>query len=244
MRHALHVPVHRRATTVPIVAAAALALVAVAAPASAHVGVSSPDAAREGYGKIVFRVPTESDTADTTKLVITLPADTPFLHLSAQPKPGWKVSVQEGTLPKPVEVEGTEITKAVRTVTWTAEGDGIAPGEFDEFALSGGPFPDADTVRFDAEQTYSDGEVVDWDQVPQGEEEPEKPAPTLTLLPAAAGGHGAHGAHGATPRNDEDTSAGDTGDRTDTIGRVLGGAALVVALLALAGVVRQGRRRA
>jgi uncharacterized protein len=233
----------RRAPLRLAATASALLLVAVASPASAHVGVSSPDAARDGYGKIVFRVPTESDTADTTKLVVTLPADTPFLHLTAQPKPGWKVSMQEGRLPEPVDVDGTEITRAVRTVTWTAEGDGIAPGEFDEFALSGGPFPDADTVRFAAEQTYSDGEVVDWDQVPQGEEEPERPAPSLTLLAAAEGGHGAHGASHAAD-DTEQVSATTAAAGSDTLSRVLAGAALVVALLALVGVVRQGRRRA
>lgn len=221
----------------------AVAVLALAGPASAHVSVSSPDAAREGYGKVVFRVPTESDTADTTKLVVTLPADTPFLHLTAQPKPGWKVSMQEGPLPEPVEVDGTEITEAVRTVTWTAEGAGIAPGEFDEFALSGGPFPDADSVRFAAEQTYDDGEVVDWDQVQQGDEEPEKPAPTLTLLAAPADGHGS-GGHGAGADTDEASSASDAQEGSDTLSRVLSAAALAVAALALLGVVRQDRRRA
>lgn len=229
-----------RLTAAPLLTAAVLAL---AGPASAHVSVSSPDAAREGYGKVVFRVPTESDTADTTKLVVTLPADTPFLHLTAQPKPGWKVSMQEGTLPEPVEVDGTEITEAVRTVTWTAEGDGIAPGEFDEFALSGGPFPDADAVRFAAEQTYDDGEVVDWDQVQQGDEEPEKPAPTLTLLAASADAHGS-GGHGAGADTDEASSASDDQGGPDTWSRVLSAAALAVAALALLGVVRQDRRRA
>lgn len=230
-----------RLTAAPLLTAAAV--LALAGPASAHVSVSSPDAAREGYGKVVFRVPTESDTADTTKLVVTLPADTPFLHLTAQPKPGWKVSMQEGTLPEPVEVDGTEITEAVRTVTWTAEGDGIGPGEFDEFALSGGPFPDADSVRFAAEQTYDDGEVVDWDQVQQGDEEPEKPAPTLTLLAASADAHGS-GGHGAGADTDEASSASDDQGGSDTWSRVLSAAALAVAALALLGVVRQDRRRA
>ncbi len=212
---------------------------AVAGPAAAHVSVSSPDAARDGYGKVVFRVPTESDTASTTKLVVTLPADTPFLHLTAQPKPGWSVSMQEGRLPEPVEVDGTEVTEAVRTVTWTSDGDGIAPGEFDEFALSGGPFPDADSVTFSAEQTYDDGEVVAWDQLQQGDEEPEKPAPVLALQASSADGHGAHG--GDATEASSTTSEGDGGD---SVALVLSAAALLVAVVALLGVVRQGRRRA
>lgn len=230
-----------RPTRLALAAAASLGVVAIAAPASAHVGVSSPDAARDGYGKIVFRVPNESESAATTKLVVTLPADAPFLHLSAQPKPGWRVSLREGTLPEPVEVDGTEITRAVRTVTWTTDGDGIAPDQFDEFALSGGPFPDAESVRFEAQQTYSDGEVVDWDQVQRGEEEPEKPAPVLSLLPAGEGGH-AHGAGGHDDAQEASAPAQET--RRDLLGPVLGGAALVVALAALAVAVRKDRRRA
>ena len=48
-------------------------LVLSATPASAHVTVSSPDASAGGFGKLVFRVPTESETAATTKIRITLP---------------------------------------------------------------------------------------------------------------------------------------------------------------------------
>jgi uncharacterized protein len=228
-------PSRRVLTTGAALAAVTLAL---AAPAAAHVTVSSPDATEGGYGKVVFRVPTESDTASTTKLVVTLPADTPFLYLSAQPKPGWTVSMQEGELPEPVEVDGTEVTEAVRTVTWTAEGDGIAPGEFDEFALSGGPFPDADEVVLAAEQTYDDGEVVAWDEVQEGDTEPERPAPTLTLAAAGTDGHGGGAADGDAASASADASG------PDTLARVLSGAALVVALVALLGVVRENRRRA
>ena len=237
----LHTHAHRpsrpRRRLALVGAASVLAAVAVAAPAAAHVTVSSSDAAREGFGKLVFRVPTESETASTTKLVVTLPADTPFLYLSAQPKPGWDVAVERGALPEPVEVDGTEVTEAVRTVTWTTDGDGIAPGEFDEFALSGGPFPDADQIAFSAEQTYDDGEVVAWDQQQSGSEEPERPAPTLALAAATTDGHG--GAADASAAADEPGSSG-----SDTLSRTLSGSALLVALVALLGVVRENRRRA
>ncbi len=54
-----------------IVAASTLVLAGAATSASAHVTVSSPDAKPGGYAKLVFRVPTESDTARTTKLVVS-----------------------------------------------------------------------------------------------------------------------------------------------------------------------------
>ncbi len=41
--------------------------------ASAHVSVVAPGAAQGGYSVLTFRVPTESDTASTTKLTVALP---------------------------------------------------------------------------------------------------------------------------------------------------------------------------
>ncbi len=207
-------------------------LILVAAPASAHVTVSSPDAAAGGFGKVIFRVPTESETAATTKVRITLPADTPFAFVSAQTKPGWKLDVREAELSEPLDVEGSTITKAVRTVTWTATGDGIVPGEFDEFALSAGPFPEVRSLTFAAEQTYDDGEVVAWDEpAKDGAEEPAHPAPVLTLPAASDGKH--------TPASGDRTG----GDTSDPIARGLGGAALVGAIAVAVMVLRENRRR-
>lgn len=222
-------------------ALATAALVAVAAPASAHVGVSSTDAAKEGFGKIVFRVPNESDTASTTKVVVTLPAETPFAFVSAGAKPGWTVDVVKAKLPTTAKVGDYELTEAVSTITWTAQGDGIPVGQFDEFALSGGPFPDADSITFEAQQTYSDGEVVDWNQPQEGDEEPEHPAPELTLA-AATADH-----HGATTADTESvaaTTAADSEGSGSEPGTWLGGGALVVAAAALVVTLRQNRRRA
>jgi uncharacterized protein YcnI len=213
------------------------ALVAVAAPASAHVGVWSTDAAQEGYGKAVFRVPNESDTATTTKLVVTLPADTPFAFVSVGTTPGWTVDVAKAPLDQPAKAGDAELTEAVRTITWTADGDGIGVGRFEEFAISAGPFPDADSIAFTAEQTYSDGEVVAWDEPQQDGTEAEHPAPVLAL-PDGSGGHG-------QSAGSEDEADADTDDDADApLGAWLGGAALVVACAALVVALRQNRRRA
>ena len=209
-----------------------VALVGIAGPAFAHVTVSSTDAKPGEFGKTVFRVPTESETASTTKLVVTLPQDTPFAFVSAESKPGWKASIKEATLDKPTKVGDFELTKAVRTITWTSTGAGIPPSQFDEFAISGGPFPDAGEISFTAVQTYSDGEVVAWDQVQKGDKEPEHPAPTLTLT---------------EPVEERDTAASPVGlatpDSRDNTGRWLGGSALAVAVVALVVALRENRRR-
>ncbi|WP_332641963.1 YcnI family copper-binding membrane protein [Aeromicrobium sp.] len=211
-----------------------VALVGVAGAASAHVSVSSTDAAQGGFGKAVFRVPTESDTASTTKLVVTLPEDAPLAFLTAQAKPGWKVVLKKEKLDAPTKVGDFELTESVRTVTWTTSGRGIAPSQFDEFAISGGPFPDDESISFKAEQTYSDGEVVNWDQVAEGDKEPEHPAPTLKLSAPVA-------AEKDSAAYSSELSISYDGDRT---ARWLGGSALAVAVATLLVVLRQNRRRA
>ncbi|ADB34756.1 nuclear export factor GLE1 [Kribbella flavida DSM 17836] len=213
-----------------ITAASALVLAGAASSASAHVTVSSPDAKPGGYAKLVFRVPTESDTASTTKLVVSLPKDYPFASVGAQVKDGWKVVKATEKLATPVKVGDVTLSQAVTTVTWTATAGGVPAGDFDEFALSVGRLPEGvDTLSFPAEQTYSDGEVVKWAEVAaDGAEEPEHPAPSLKLTsaitPVAAG----------TDDDGDDDEAG-----SDTVARGLGAAGLLLGLVALGLALRR-----
>jgi uncharacterized protein YcnI len=220
----------RRTRRAAALAAATTALLVAAAwPASAHVTIGSPDAAPGGFGKVVVRVPSESDTARTTQVSIDLPKDTPFAFVSSRPVPGWTVSTTERSFDQPVKVGGFTLTKAVGTVTWTAQpGQGLAPQEFQEFELSVGPFPEkAQDLTLPTTQTYSDGEVVDWDQpTPASGQEPEHPAPVLQLTAASTGdGHGSSHGEGAATAGDDDSLARWLGGG----GLVLGAAALVVA---------------
>jgi uncharacterized protein YcnI len=206
-------------------AAVATALVVgSAAAASAHVRVVPEATAAGGWTVLTFRVPNESASAATTQVAVDLPTGTPLTSVSTRPVPGWTASVEEGALPEPVEVDGATITQAPVRVVWTAAGDGIGDGEFEEFALSVGPLPSAGTdVVLPAHQTYSDGEVVDWDEVAEGDTEPEHPAPAFTTTAAAADGHAGG-----------DTAAADDGAQTGgTLPAVLGGLGLAAGLVAL-----------
>lgn len=223
-------------------AAAAAGLVLVTAlPAAAHVTVSSPDAEPGGFGKLVFRVPNESDTANTTRFLVRLPTDTPLASVSAKPVPGWTVEAEPTQLDRPAEMHGTTITEAVTTVTWTAEeGGGLLPDQFLEFEVSAGPLPeDVDALTFPAIQTYSDGEVARWVEQPEkGAPEPESPAPVLELTATGdAAGHdagtAAAGADAVEPAS-AIKAAGDTGEAgTDSLARGLGGVAIVLGAAAL-----------
>jgi len=156
--------------------------------ASAHVTVGSADAAPGGYGKITFRVPNESDAASTVALRIQVPTDTPLASLRAQPVPGWTDILTTSAIDPPVQVGGDSVDTAVSVVEFRADpGGGIAPGQFQEFALSGGPFPDAASLTFNAVQVYSDGSEAAWiEPTVEGQAEPEHPAPVLTLTAAGA----------------------------------------------------------
>jgi uncharacterized protein YcnI len=204
-----------RRAVVATLAAVAAALVP-AFTAHAHVSVSSTDAAPGGFGKLVFRVPSESETANTTSITVNLPADTPFPFVSVQAVPGWTAETVTTEFAEPVEAGDFTLTDAITSVTWTADGDGLAPHEFAEFALSVGPIPDVDQLMFPTTQTYSDGEVVEWaEPTVEGEEEPERPAPVLNL--AAAG--------------EADATDGDDGDDGDDSGTA--NLALVLAIVGI-----------
>lgn len=229
--------------------AALVASVLGATGAAAHVTVSSDDAAAGGYGKLTFRVPNESDTASTVALRISVPEQQALASLRVQPLPGWTVTTTSSRLAEPVEVHGQEISEYVSVVEFRADpGGGIGPGQFQEFALSGGPFPDAEALAFPAVQVYSDGTESAWiDPTLEGQEEPAYPAPVLRLA-GEASGDTADGTAGDTA-GDTAGAAADAGHGGGTVSGEPAGLALFLALLALAvglaGVVlgwRAGRR--
>ncbi|MFF4509103.1 YcnI family protein [Streptomyces sp. NPDC001401] len=232
-------------------ALAASAVVVLSSPAFAHVSVQPEGtAAKGGYAVVDFKVPNERDDASTTKLEVTFPTDHPLASAMPEPMDGWNIKVTKSKLAKPLEVHGEKISEAVSKITWTADGKGIEPGYFEKFPVSVGALPeDADALTFKALQTYSDKEVVRWIEVQKdGAEEPENPAPVLTLSAASADSH----SHGSTAEDASDESkttentAADTStasDSSDTTARVLGVVGIVVGALGVAYGVLAGRRR-
>lgn len=156
---------YRRALT-----GAALGIVlAVGVPlaASAHVTVNPGTADPGSYTQVQFRVPNESETAETVRLEVTLPSDTPFTSVRYEPVPGWTATITTATLPQPVEVGGNTITEAPTSIVWQADpGVGIGQGEFVNFPVSLGPVPDVGSVLLPAVQTYDDGKVAEWTATP------------------------------------------------------------------------------
>ncbi|TYB49583.1 YcnI family protein [Actinomadura chibensis] len=166
-----------------VAALSAASVLGLASAASGHVTANPKTAEKGSYTKVSFRVPNERDDASTTKLVVNLPADHPLSSVSVRPTPGWTAKVEKAKLPQPIKTEGGELTEAVSRITWS--GGKIEPGQFQEFDVSLGPLPtDTDQLLFKTDQTYSNGEVVKWEENPgEGANEPEHPAPALKLVP-------------------------------------------------------------
>ncbi|MFL6142706.1 MAG: YcnI family protein [Labedaea sp.] len=240
-------PLARRAGRIAVVfAAASLAVLATAGVAAAHVTarVIGEPAAQGGYTKITFRVPNEDSTAGTVKLEVKFPTDTPIASLSTKAVPGWTATVSRTKLATPIKTDDAEISEAVSVVTWTANpGVRIAPGEFAEFEVSGGPMPETDTLVLPTVQTYDSGKVVSWIDKPAAGTEPEHPAPTVALTKAAAKTDNATGQSDQPVSNAASTTS--TGSGTDNTARWLAGIGLVVGALGLgfgAGAILRGRR--
>jgi uncharacterized protein YcnI len=225
-----------------VAAAIAVALGGLAAEtAQAHVRVQADSTQPGSFSQLTFRVPNEEDSAGTVTVQVTLPQDTPFLHVSTKPLPGWTATVTEQPLPAPVTVSGTTVTTAPRTVTWQAQaGTRIEPGQYQDFDISAGPLPAAGTVLLPATQTYSDGTVVAWDQpTSAGGAEPEHPAPALVVTAAASSTGTATDA--SAPPEAASTSPSAEADTRDPVARLLAGAALAVAVVGT--LLALGRRR-
>ncbi|WP_105030866.1 YcnI family protein [Arthrobacter ruber] len=241
----------KRALTTGAVALTTAGLMALGlGAASAHVTVAPASTTEDGYSQLTFSVPNESETAATNKLEVTLPTGQPFTSVRVKPVEGWTAEVVSGALPEPVTTDdGATLTEAPLSVVWTAEpGAEISQQQYQTFSISVGRLPEAgSTVMLPATQSYTDGDVVAWDQeTVEGGEEPDKPAPSFVTT-AAAEGEDAHGGHTATDTAEtaEAIDAEQAATSTDTgSSSAVGWVGLVAGLLGLAaGVTALARTR-
>jgi periplasmic copper chaperone A len=214
-----------------VVFACAVAFSAVLASggaASAHVETDPGQAPRgAATAFIAFQVPNEEVSAGVVKLQVMFPTEHPITDAIITPMPGWSAQVNSIKLNKPVHQNNSEVTQAVQTIIWSANpGSQIAPGMSVRFSVLAGPMPEnTDQLLLPAVQTYSNGDVVKWNQPPPapGAGEPEHPVPVLKLVTAGvAAGQVNTGSAPAGGRSGPDDTA-----------RWIGGVGLAVAVLGL-----------
>jgi periplasmic copper chaperone A len=201
-----------------------LGVLALAGTAFAHVTVTPGSAPQGSTAELTFKVPNEESTAATVELQVQVPTAHPIAQFLVKPVPGWTITVQTVTLAKPIVTDDGSFSTAVSEVTWT--GGKILPGQYQDFSVSADPLPSGiGQLVFKAIQTYSNGDVVRWIDLPQaGQPEPEHPAPILTLTTPGAGDGTASVASGAQ---------GDAGEGSDTAALALGAAGLAAGLLGM-----------
>ncbi|MFC7279739.1 DUF1775 domain-containing protein [Paractinoplanes rhizophilus] len=170
-----------RATTIGVVAG--LAVVGLAGPALAHVEVSA-DKTTAGARNVTltFTGEAESDTAGIASERVVLPDGIAPSGVSLVKAPaGWKLTPS---------ADG-----------FTVGGPALKIGQDAVWQVKIAKLPDGRTrLSFKTLETYGDGKVVRWIEIQQpGQDEPDHPAPLVTLKPAAAGAPGAAPSAGAAP---------------------------------------------
>jgi uncharacterized protein YcnI len=150
--------------------------------ATAHVGAYLEGGAPGEIGLITLRVPAESDNPPTTKVEVRIPDDIQIRTVRPQPVAGWRLDIKmKKTNPTIYRDDGTPVDEVVSSVTWTATGPGIMPGQFDEFVLEANPMPDVETLTLPTFQTFADGTTDAWTEpAPEGSD-PEFPVPSVTV---------------------------------------------------------------
>jgi periplasmic copper chaperone A len=150
-----------------------VALLALTPSAFAHAELF-PNQIPSGDGYLLnLAVPNEKDTASTTQIQITMPAEFDLEHVA--PVPGWTAAVAGQKMVNGEMQGGTSIT-------WKGRLRGTALAVL---PFTGVP-KKAQDYAFTVRQTYSDGSVVVW----SGDESSDTPAAHITATAAASGSGG------------------------------------------------------
>jgi periplasmic copper chaperone A len=194
--------------------------------ASAHVTVS-PSSIPQGTDDAVltFRVPNESTSASVTALRVQFPLEHPIVLVNPEAGSGWNVSVRTARLPRPITTDDGTFTSTTSEIDWS--GGTIPVGQFGQFNVLAQGIPSGTSeLVFKAIQTYSDGTVVSWIQVPNRTvPDPPHPAPTITLT------SGKGTAADSTPQ----VTSNPATSNTATVGTSSGSNALAVGALVVSG---------
>jgi len=212
-----------------IAAGAAVAVTGLAMPAWAHVQVeATPGAPGATDATLKITAAGESATAGISKLDVTADPAIPADQVSLSDGPtGWAVT--------PGSSGG-----------FALGGPALAKGQDAEISLKVKQLPNVAQITFKVVQTYSDGDVERWIELPGPDgKEPDKPAPVVKLTAGAAS------AISPKPAGDDDDAGAAATAGSGSLARTGAGdrsLAVAAGLLFLVGgwsvVAGAGRRRA
>lgn len=183
---------------------AAAAIVLGTGVASAHIGTSADEVAAGSTIALGLTVGHGCGESPTREVAIQIPEGInnaqPFAH------PGWSVASEIETLATPVtSAHGEEITDRVSVITYTADAGNELPNEVrDTFTVNfTAPDTPGETLYFKMIQSCTEGSN-DWIEEYDGTgEEPEHPAPSITVTESTGEGEHGEGEHGEEAGHDE-----------------------------------------
>ncbi|MFC3883874.1 YcnI family protein [Bacillus songklensis] len=211
----------KKSSTAIISTMTAMALFA--GTASAHVTVNPSTSAPGAWETYTVKVPVEKEVP-TTKVTVKIPKGLEYKQY--EPVPGWTTTTEK------------DGSGNVTSITWTAIGEGILPGQFQRFTFVAKNPDKEQEAAWDAYQYYKDNSIVEW----TGDEESESPHSITNITTAPASGEqqdtGHHADHDdAVKDTAAATESGDDGTQTTTM--VLS----IIALLLSIGALILGLRR-
>lgn len=208
----------RLAPVLAAMTAACTAMIMFGASAQAHVEVEASDARAGARNAVLtFTAESESTRAGIVSLRVKLPDGISFADLKLLSAPtGWRLSASDAG--------------------YTVSGPAVPVGKDASYTLRVARLPDAPVIRFPTIQTYSDGHVDTWIEVPADPTiEPEAPAPALTLAGASA----------PTAAHSTATVAGDADGSNSpsvTLYVILGAGVALIVITGAAILHRRGKR--
>ena len=202
-----------------------------AGAASAHVSVQPAVSTPSAWETYTIKVPVEKDIA-TTKVVVKIPDGVTFVNY--QQVPDWEVTLDKGS------------SHNVQTVSWTATGEGILAGQFQQFTFVAKNPENETDIAWDAFQYYKDGSIVEWN----GKEGSATPhsitkVNTESTVPEQQDRHHEHDpveTEQAAPDKETDSNKAnekDTDSPSQTVPLILSIASLILSIAAIILVVRK-----
>jgi uncharacterized protein YcnI len=190
---------------------------------SAHVTVVPQTSTTGAWETYTVKVPVEKNVA-TTKVTIKAPAGVEIK--SYQPVPGWKYSDEK------------DANGIIKSFTFEATGEGILPGQFQQFTFVGKNPENAAKAAWDAFQYYKDGSVVEW----TGDEGTDSPhSITEIVAGTSTDGHDDTAKTEETKKEEPKTEVANSDtDKSDSLPIIL---SAVAVLLSLGAFVRTFRRK-
>ncbi|MFE7029932.1 DUF1775 domain-containing protein [Streptomyces sp. NPDC057621] len=181
-------------------AAALAAVLALAGPAAAHAEVEADKAqALAENVTLTFVSEAESASAGFREVRVVLPKGIAPADVSLGKAPkGWSLKTT---------ADG-----------YVVGGPALKTGVDAEYEVKVRQLPDADEVAFKTVETYSDGEISRWIELPTDGEEGEQPAPLLKLKAAAPGATPIAPSPSASPTSSPTPSAEATSTATTAAG--------------------------